>query len=238
MFVTFLFDQQWCMLHYPKRPNGFAVLILGDQQHYVHENSSVWIENTGRAKMIDQLLEAGYTVFYSNLFGKNWGNRQAVDHAYNLYQIIMRKEILNKKIHIFAEGMGALIAAQLILLMENNIRSIVLFSPCISLDDHLQQEKDRKFYYKKLMKEIEIAHNENKVNLNMKETYEKLMQPLCFIQVVDQNLYKDQQSIIHAIIQTRKQHKRQVKNHFILQENREYITRKMIKFLQENERII
>lgn len=45
-----LFDQQWCMLHYPKRPNGFAVLILGDQQHYVHENSSVWIENTGRAK--------------------------------------------------------------------------------------------------------------------------------------------------------------------------------------------
>ena len=105
MFVTFLFDQQWCMLHYPKRPNGFAVLILGDQQHYVHENSSVWIENTGRAKMIDQLLEAGYTVFfYSNLFGKNWGNRQAVDHAYNLYQIIMRKEILNKKFIYLQKG--------------------------------------------------------------------------------------------------------------------------------------
>ncbi|MGE8205205.1 hydrolase [Heyndrickxia sp. NPDC080065] len=236
MLEKFLFDQQWCRIHYPEKPNGFAIFFIGDQQHYVNENTSFWVDNKGRAKMIDQLSKAGYLVYYSNLYEKNWGNHQSVEHSHNLYHLIMRKEILNKKIHIFAEGMGSLTAAQLIPLLKENIRSVVLFTPCISLDSHIQQEKNRKFYYKKLMKEIKIAFNNNVPDLGTKRPLEEMKQPLCLIQVIDQNRYKSQKQIIDELFQIRKENNLPVENYYILLENRLYITEKMIRFLRSTEK--
>lgn len=48
----------------------FAIFIIGDQQHYVNEESSFWIDNIGRKQMIERLTQAGYFVYYSNLFEK------------------------------------------------------------------------------------------------------------------------------------------------------------------------
>ncbi|MFB7302917.1 hydrolase [Heyndrickxia sporothermodurans] len=238
MLRTLLFDQQWCMLHYPEQPNGFAIFIIGDQQHYVNEESSFWINNIGRKQMIERLTQAGYFVYYSNLFEKNWGNQQSVEHSYNLYQLIMRKEILNQKIHILAEGMGILTAAQLIPLMEDNIRSIVLFAPCISLEKHIEQEQTRKFYYKKLMKEIKAAFNEESVHINTEKPIEEMKESLFIIQVIDQNRYKDQLELIHQLLLKRKEKKLPVEIHYILLENRQYITEKIIRFLKENEKVL
>lgn len=238
MFETFLFDQQWCMLHYPEKPNGFAIFIIGDQQHYVNEDTSFWVDNKGRAKMIERLTNAGYLVYYSNLFGKNWGNQQSVEHAFSLYQILMRREILNKKIHIFAEGMGSLTASQLIPIMKENIRSIVLFAPCILLDKHIEQEKSRKFYYSKLKKEIYKSFHDEEPKIQSTAAFEEMTQPMFIIQVIDQNLYKDQMEIINDILQKRKESSLGIEIHYILLEHRQYITEKILRFFKENEKVL
>ena len=68
----------------------------------------------GKNLQIQSLLKEGYTVFYSNLYGKNWGSEKAVKLAKRLYEHIIRSEIMNDKIHIIAEGMGALVALKLL----------------------------------------------------------------------------------------------------------------------------
>ena len=71
---------------------------------------------------------------------------------------MIRTEIMNDKIHIIAEGMGALVALKLLHNMNESIRSIVLINPILSLQHHLELEKDRKFFYKKLVKELANAY--------------------------------------------------------------------------------
>ena len=43
------------------------------------------------------LIEEGYTVFSSNLYGRHWGNDQSVRLAKRLYDVVLRKETLNAK---------------------------------------------------------------------------------------------------------------------------------------------
>ncbi|MGE6260213.1 hydrolase [Heyndrickxia sporothermodurans] len=238
MLDTFLFDQQWCKIHYPEKPNGFAIFIIGDQQHYVNEKSSFWIDNAGRAKTIEKLTESGYLVYYSNLFEKNWGNLQSVKYSYTLYQLLMRREILNDKIHIFAEGMGSLVAAQLIPLLENHVRSVVLFAPCISLEKHIEQEKGQKFYFHKLMTEIQHSLDTKNPKITTKKSFEEMKEPIFIIQVIDQNRYKDQIEVINELFMKRKDNNLDIEIHYILLENRLYSVEKMIRFFRENERVL
>ena len=105
---NFQLDTEWNVIHYPERPKGFGILIIGDERNFVDSNTSFWLQNEGKTKLLQSLLDAGYTVFYSNLYGKNWGSEKAVRLSKRLYQHMIRSEILNGKIHILAEGMGAL----------------------------------------------------------------------------------------------------------------------------------
>ncbi|WP_223700704.1 alpha/beta fold hydrolase [Sutcliffiella deserti] len=150
---------EWNAVHVPEKPNGFGVLIIGDTNHFVDEFNSLWIQHIGRNRIINEIVEAGYTVFYSNLFGAHWGSTRSVNQARQLYHYIQKQEILNEKIHILAEGMGALTALQLADMMPGNIRSIALINPCINLQVQMNHEKDRKFFYKKLKKELANAYN-------------------------------------------------------------------------------
>lgn len=154
---NFKLDTEWNMIHYPEKPTGFGILIIGDERHYVDEKSSFWTQNEGKQRLIESFKKSGYTVFYSNLYGKNWGSEKAVNLAKRLYEYIIRTEIINSKIHILAEGMGALVALKLIKEMNGNIRSVVLLNPVLSLKHHLEQEKDHKFFYKKLLKELSYS---------------------------------------------------------------------------------
>ncbi len=160
---------QWNAVHVPEKPNGFGCLIIGDTNHFVDEQNSLWLQHIGRNRIVEEILKCGYTLFYSNLYGAHWGSSKSVLHAKQLYHIMMKQEILNDKIHIIAEGMGALTALQLMEELGEQIRSVALINPCMDLKAQLAQEKDRKFFYKKVRNEIAKAYN---VPINEFEEYE------------------------------------------------------------------
>ena len=111
---------------------------------------------------LKSLQKAGYTIFYSNLYGKNWGSEKAVKLAKRLYEYMIRTEIMNEKIHVVAEGMGALAALKLLEEMNSSIRSIVLIESQYYLYKyHLELEKDHKFFYKKLLKELAYSFEQD-----------------------------------------------------------------------------
>jgi hypothetical protein len=162
MFIKerfFQINNQWNVTHLPERPNGFGVLIIGDMNHYVDEKTSSWIQHPERCQLIKQLTESGYTVFYSNLYGRNWGSPKAVYHLSRLYKYIMKREILNPKIHIMCEGMGSIAGLNWLEEMDERVRSVVLINPCIDLKKHVIHEKDKKLFYKRLLRELSSAYD-------------------------------------------------------------------------------
>ncbi|HJV15917.1 MAG TPA: hydrolase, partial [Bacillales bacterium] len=110
---NFQLGNEWNIIYYPEKPTGFGILIIGDERHFVDESKSFWQQNEGKLSIIKVLKESGYTIFSSNLYGKNWGSEKAIELAERLYQHVIRNEIINGKIHIIAEGMGALVAIKL-----------------------------------------------------------------------------------------------------------------------------
>ncbi|MBM7693968.1 hypothetical protein JOC77_003412 [Peribacillus deserti] len=155
---TFQFDGQWNIVYYPDRPSGFAIMIIGERNHFVDEKSSFWLQHPGREQILNQLKSAGYTLYSSNLYGANWGSDKSVFLAKRLHHLIMKSEILNDRIHILAEGTGALTALKLMKLLKGNVRSAVFLNPCLSLNEKIQREKERKFFLNRLMKELSEAY--------------------------------------------------------------------------------
>ncbi|WP_342430250.1 hydrolase [Neobacillus sp. FSL H8-0543] len=162
---NFLMDTQWNTIHYPEKPTGFGILIIGDERHFVDESKCFWTQNEGKLAIINHFKKTGYTIFSSNLYGRNWGSENAVELARRLYNQVIRSEILNNKIHIVAEGMGALVALKLMEKMKGQIRSVVFLNPILSLKSHIEQEREYKFFYKKLMRELIVAHNTDQASL-------------------------------------------------------------------------
>ncbi|WP_027408934.1 hypothetical protein [Anoxybacteroides tepidamans] len=154
----FQLDDQWCVVHLPERPNGFAVLLLGDVNQYVTSNVSFWMEHEGRRQLLEDLREYGYTIFYSHLYGRHWGSKKSVRLAKQLIYYVLKNEILNNRIYILAEGMGALNALQLLEEMHTQIRALAMLTPCIDLRAQLEYEKENKFFYKRMLKDIASAY--------------------------------------------------------------------------------
>jgi hypothetical protein len=167
----FLLDGEWNVIYLPERPNGFAVFIIGDQQHFVDGTTSFWSQNAGRKQLLDVLLRDGYTVFCSNLYGRNWGSPKAVTLAKRLYHVIMKEEILNEKIHLLVEGMGTLTGLELMETFGDKIRSVCMLNPCIDLAAFVYQEQQNKLFYKRIVKEILHAYewDENEFDKNILE---------------------------------------------------------------------
>ncbi len=165
---TFQIDGQWNIIHYPEQPSGFSVLIIGDRGHFVEQGSSFWLQHPGRLRILEHLKGHGYTLLSSNFYGANWGNSKSVDLAMKLYLNFMKSEICNDKIHILAEGTGALIAFQLIRELGPQIRSVVFINPCLSLKLRLEKEKENKFFYKKMLREVAEAYE---IDLNESEPF-------------------------------------------------------------------
>jgi pimeloyl-ACP methyl ester carboxylesterase len=155
---NFKLDTEWNVIHYPERPNGFGILTIGDERHFVNDSSSFWTQNEGKRSLLNIWKKEGYTVFYSNLYGRHWGSEKAVDLTMRLCSHIVRNEILNTSFHVVAEGMGALVALKLLADSDFKIRSLILINPILSLSKHLEQEKENKFFYKKLVAELEAAY--------------------------------------------------------------------------------
>lgn len=93
----FKVGSEWNVIHLPYRPNGFAVFIFGDRNHFVGEESSFWMQHHGRNQLLTSLRNQGYTLVNSNLFGRHWGSEKAVHYAKQLIHYVFRQEILNEK---------------------------------------------------------------------------------------------------------------------------------------------
>jgi hypothetical protein len=236
---NFQMDTQWNILHYPEKPTGFGILIIGDERHFVDESRCFWTQNEGRLAIVNQLKEKGYTIFSSNLYGRNWGSDIAVDLAERLYHHVIRSEILNNKIHILAEGMGALVAIRLMEKMKGQIRSIILLNPIISLKHHLEQEKEHKFFYKKLMRELVAAHQiDQKVLENNIFSMEDNVNlqfgcPIKIIHVLSGGKSYNQSQLYHQIISHS-----EINPTFILPEKKPQLGNMMIKFFNSHESVL
>ncbi|ALC80718.1 MULTISPECIES: hypothetical protein [Bacillus] len=154
----FQFESEWNAIHIPYRPNGFGVLVLGDRNHFVKPETSFWLEHDGKYRTIQLLLSEGYTIFYSNLFNPHWGAKKASDYTRHFIHYVLKHEILNEKIHIIAEGTGALVAANLLNESEEQIRSVAMLTPCLDLQSYYENEKENKFFYKQLVKQLEKSY--------------------------------------------------------------------------------
>ncbi|MEI4831461.1 alpha/beta hydrolase [Bacillus sp. FJAT-53711] len=164
----FFLEQEPCVIHLPEKPNGFGILLLGDYNYFIENGTSLWLQHAGRLHFLNELRKEGYTIFSSNLHGRHWGNEQAVLLAKRLYHVVMKKEILNEKIHIIAEGMGALVALQMMKQYPECVRSVLMFNPCLHLPAHVELEKEHKFFYKRLIRELMQAYDATESELESK----------------------------------------------------------------------
>jgi hypothetical protein len=238
---NFKLDTEWNMIHYSEKPNGFGILIIGDERHFVDEQNSFWVQNEGKQLLLNHLIQTGYTCFYSNLYGRHWGTQKSTKMAERLYHHIMRSEILNSKIHIIAEGMGALIALDLVKLLKDGIRSIVFINPVFSLKNQLELEKEHKFFYKKLLREISAAYNVETANID--EVIGELRNdlndvphiPLKIIHVLSGKRSYHQFEFSKKLVAKWEQHNKSIQSTFLLPEKKQHLGKIITNFFHQFE---
>lgn len=166
MTRAFRLDNQPCLLHIPEKPNGYLVLYLGDSGHYVEDNQAFWLEHPERSKFIQYLLDKGYTLFTSQLYGNAWGSKKSVHLLNQLYEHIRRQVTVNPYIHVVAEGMGALTALHWQEQHKLSIRSMTFFTPCLSLKALYEQEQTNQLYFKRFKKELAQSYEVDEKDLH------------------------------------------------------------------------
>ncbi|KUP09067.1 hypothetical protein Q73_03970 [Bacillus coahuilensis m2-6] len=240
---TFQLEKEWCRILYPKKPNGFAVLIIADQNHYVDQNTDFWTEHISRQQLVEDLLSKGYYIFYSNLYGNHWGSPKAISLLKLLIHHVKKSEIINNRIHIIAEGMGSITVEKLTKTSAKDIRSIVFINPCLSLKEHIQQEEEKKFFQKKLMKELSQSYEFDEKHYEafkngLKENpfyLESLKVPICFIHWIGSTRYISQDLLIKNIYNRRVEGEYQTKMVYVLPEKRFTSNQMIVSFLEEYE---
>jgi hypothetical protein len=241
---NFQLDTEWNIIQYPEKPTGFGVLIIGDERHFVDESKSFWMQNEGKNAIISKLKDEGYTIFSSNLYGRNWGSDRAVQLAKRLYQHVIRSEILNEKIHILAEGMGALVALKLLREMPECLRSVVLINPVLSLKHHLEQEKTHKFFYKKLVTEIAEAYQEDsEIIVERFQNQEGIPSlnfgiPITVFHILAGGRSFNQSKISQALIDNQKGSNMPISASYMLPEKKQQLGPKIIKFYKTHESVL
>src|SRR5690625_1664998 len=93
----FQLEDQWNVVYLPYRPNGFAIFLLTEHEKAVEKDTSIWEQHPERHLFLQKLLDQGYTIFTSELFGRHWGSKRACDYTERLYHFIIKNYILNQK---------------------------------------------------------------------------------------------------------------------------------------------
>lgn len=241
---NFKLDTEWSVIHYPEKPNGFGILTIGDERHFVNRSSSFWTQNEGKRSLLNILKNEGYTVFYSNLYGRHWGSEKAVELTMRLCSHIVRNEILNTSFHVVAEGMGALVALKLLADGDSKIRSLVLINPIFSLSSHLEQEKENKFFYKKLVAELEAAYE-----TEISELFKRLDgvsaspcfnkdTPVKIIHVLSGNRAYKQSSVIKDLSVEWEKYDLPITVSYVLPEKMLQVGRQIAEFFTEHEQVL
>ncbi len=158
---TFQLNKEWTTIFYPEQPSGFAIMLLGGDKHYISEKANFWLDHPGKKQMIEYLLNKGYTIISSYLSDAHWGNEEAADLAVELYAFFIRQEIVNERIHILAEGTGALLLNTICGKLKEKVRSVVLMNPTLSVKQSYAKEKANKLFLKKMKNELYEAYHLN-----------------------------------------------------------------------------
>ena len=236
----FQIETEWNVIHLPFKPNGFGILIIGDRSDFVDETSSFWHQHYGRNQLISDLMKQGYTLFHSNLYGNHWGSPRSVTMAKQLYHLVMKKEILNQRIHLLIDGMGGLTGLQLMQEIPEKIRSVAMMNPCLDLQAHLENEKEHKFFYKRLIKEISAAYVvDPKIvsSLNLPTLNTTSPIPVRIWQKTNSTIYSPQDhSKKYEEMRNKAEHPIQLIYH--LGDNLYRINQSIIRFFKENEKVL
>ncbi|MBU7591020.1 hypothetical protein [Metabacillus halosaccharovorans] len=236
----FQIETEWNVIHLPFKPNGFGILIIGDRSDFVDETSSFWHQHYGRNQLIIDLMKQGYTLFHSNLYGNHWGSPRSVTMAKQLYHLVMKKEILNQRIHLLIDGMGGLTGLQLMHEIPEKIRSVAMMNPCLDLQAHLENEKEHKFFYKRLIKEISAAYGvDPKIvsSLNLPTLNRTSNIPVRIWQKANSTIYSPQDhSKKYEEMRNKAEHPIQLIYH--LGDNLYRINQSIIRFFKENEKVL
>lgn len=192
-FRIFTLNDQYCIIHYPEKPNGFGVLVIGGEEKYVDKQSSNWLSNNARQKILQSFLDDGYTVYYTNFNYRHMGNKQSVEQVASLYEFIKRTEILNERVHIIAEGIGTLIAMDLLKNKREMVRSILFINPIFSIQWMISILKDQPFLYKKTIKDLSSAYNISEESCeknikNLKVTSFTITYPFVIIHILEHGI--------------------------------------------------
>ena len=91
-------------------------------------------------------------------FVRHWGSPKAVRLARQLIYSVLKSEIVNQRIYIVAEGMGALVALQLLGAMPSQIRAVAMINPCLDVRAQLDYEQEHPFVYRRMVREIATAY--------------------------------------------------------------------------------
>ncbi|MCL6615637.1 MAG: hypothetical protein K6T39_00635, partial [Anoxybacillus ayderensis] len=67
--------------------------------------------------------------------------------------------------------MGALVALQLMNDLRDQIRAIALLNPCLHLQEQLQHEKEHKFFYKRMLRQLKQAYGTTEEELDLPPLY-------------------------------------------------------------------
>ena len=192
----FKWKGKWNVKFLPEQPNGFAVYLLSGQNGTVEESSCIWENHPEKRQFLDYLLASGYTVFTSELDPKQWGNEAVSTYCEQLVQHLLKTEILNKHIHLLAEGTGAITALKLVSRGRTAIRSMLFFNPCIYLEAYYEFECQNKLYYKKLKHELSQAYGVKPERINHQwvrhisnPPLHKVWPPLLLIHQVNERRY-------------------------------------------------
>ncbi|WP_059103972.1 hypothetical protein [Shouchella shacheensis] len=152
----------------PERPNGFVLLLLHDHDQAEDDFATYWVRSPQRKAFVDKLLEEGYTVLTSSLYEKHWGGERAVNHASQLVHLLLKKETLNDRIHILAEGTGALVARQLFASPQLHVRSAVFVNPQLSFVHAYEQKQKNELSKKRFKEEVANAFGVEPTNVDEK----------------------------------------------------------------------
>jgi hypothetical protein len=236
----FQLQSEWNVIHLPDKPTGFGVLVIGDKSQFVEESASFWSQHYGRMQILSALRSEGYTLFNSNLFGRHWGSEKAVSFAKKLIHVVLKKEILNEKIHVLAEGMGALVALELMERIPEKIRSVAMLNPCLDLNTHIKTEKDHKFFYKRIRKEIIDAYQ-----LDDKQVLPRFPNMTQYNNTLPVRIWERMQGGVYQYQFHSKKYEEHRKNlkepivlSFYLAEQPFRLQQSIVKFFKENEKLL
>lgn len=120
----------------PEKPNGYGILILGGENTYVKNGEKDFDKNEHITKLVNDLIDKGYIIGYSNSHNKSWGSPLAKQDILYLQTYMSEQFHLNPSFHVIGISMGGILALDLLTDDAFDMKTMVLYKPIMDLKRH------------------------------------------------------------------------------------------------------